>query len=140
MRKLISGRGLRFLLAGGANALASYLLYLLFLLALPYAWAYSLSYAAGILISFLLNSLYVFQVPLRWRRLLRFPLIYCIQYLLGVGVLALLVERLGLDARIGPLAVLLVTVPVSFGLTRWALKGRSEKYAVSVEDNEKTSG
>lgn len=139
MRRSLSGQGVRFLVAGAANALASYLLYLFFLLALPYPGAYSLSYAAGILISFLLNSLFVFQVPLRWSKLLRFPLVYLVQYLLGIGVLALLVERLGLDPRLGPLAVLLVTLPVSFGLTRWVLKGR-RKGAAFGEDEKRTSG
>jgi putative flippase GtrA len=140
LRKSLSGQGLRFLVAGGANALATYLLYLLFLLALSYPWAYSLSYALGILISFLLNSLFVFQVPLRWRKLLRFPLVYLIQYLLGIAVLALLVGRLGLDARLGPIAVLLVTLPVSFGLTRWVLKGRWGRGAAFEEDEKRTSG
>lgn len=122
MRKSSNAEGLRFLIAGGSNAAASYLLYLLLLPFLPYAWAYSLSFAAGVLTSWLLNSLVVFRVPLRWQSLLRFPLVYLVQYLLGLGVLALLVVGLGVDARLGPLAVLAATVPVSFLLTRWVLR------------------
>lgn len=122
MRKSLSGQGLRFLVVGGINSAATYLLYLLLLLALPYAWAYTLSYGAGILLSFVLNSLFVFRVPLRLRKLVPFPFVYLLQYALGIGVLALAVGRLGLDARLGPLAVLLVTVPVSFVMMRWVLR------------------
>lgn len=114
----------RFLVAGALNSAATYLLYLAALWVLPYRWAYTLAYVAGIGIAFVLNSLFVFRVPLRWRKLLRFPLVYLVQYLLGIVVLSLAVERLGLDPRLGPIAVLLVTVPVSFVLSRWVLRER----------------
>jgi putative flippase GtrA len=124
LTRSLEGQGARFLIAGAVNSAATYLLYLLLLRLLPYGWAYSLSYVLGVGLSFLLNSLYVFRVPLRWRNLVRFPLVYAAQYLLGLGVLALAVERLGLDERLGPVAVLAVTVPASFALTRWVLKER----------------
>ena len=114
---------LRFLLAGALNSAVTYLLYLAALWVLPYRWAYTLAYLAGIGIAFVLNSWLVFRVPLRWRKLVQFPLVYLVQYLLGLGALALVVERIGLDPRLGPIAVLLVTVPVSFVLTRWVLRG-----------------
>lgn len=113
----------RFLVAGGVNSLATYLLYLALLAAAPYALAYSLSYAAGIVLSFVLNSWFVFRVPLRWQRLLPYPVVYLVQYLLGLGLIYLGVERLGWDERLMPIVVLVVTVPVSFGLTRWVLGG-----------------
>ena len=124
LRAALERSAVRFLIAGGLNSLATYLFYLALLLAVPYAWAYSLSYSAGIVLSFVLNSLFVFRVPLRWRKLLPYPSVYLAQYLLGLGVIYAGVELLRWDERLMPLAALAVTVPVSFVLTRWILRGK----------------
>jgi putative flippase GtrA len=116
----------RFLVVGALNTGLSYLVYLALLRWVSYRWAYSLSYAAGILLSFVLNSLFVFRVPLSWRRLLPYPSVYLVQYLLGLGVVHVGVELLGWDQRLIPVAVLVVTVPVSFVLTRWVLREKKE--------------
>jgi putative flippase GtrA len=112
---------------GALNTGLSYLAYLALLKVVSYRWAYSLSYAAGILLSFVLNSLFVFRVPLRWQRLLPYPSVYLVQYLLGLGVIHVGVELLRWDERLMPVAVLVVTVPVSFVLTRWVLRERGER-------------
>jgi putative flippase GtrA len=109
--------------AGAANSGLTYLAYLALLKGISYRWAYSLSYIAGIFISFVLNSRFVFHVPLRWRRLLPYPSVYLVQYLLGLCVIYVGVELLGWDERLMPMAVLAVTVPMSFVLTRWVLGG-----------------
>jgi putative flippase GtrA len=117
----------RFLVVGALNTGLSYLVYLALLKWVSYRWAYSLSYAAGILLSFVLNSLFVFRVPLSWRRLLPYPSVYLVQYLLGLGVVHVGVELLGWDERLMPIAVLAVTVPVSFVLTRWVLREKKSE-------------
>lgn len=127
LRGALERPSVRFLIAGGLNSLATYLLYLALLLAVPYAWAYSLSYGAGIVLSFVLSSIFVFRVPLRWRKLLPYPSVYLVQYLLGLGVIYAGVELLGWDERLMPVAALAVTVPVSYVLTRWVLQGRERK-------------
>lgn len=118
---------LRFVVMGAVNSGLTWLAYLTLLRWVSYRWAYSLSYVAGIFLSFVLNSLFVFRVPLSWRRLLPYPSVYLVQYLLGLGVVYVGVELLGWDERLMPIAVLVVTVPVSFVLTRWALQGRERK-------------
>lgn len=115
----------RFVVAGAVNTGLTYLVYLALLKLVPYRWAYSASYVAGIFLSFVVNSLYVFETPLRWRKLLPYPSVYLVQYVLGLGVMYVGVERLGCDARLMPAAVLAVTVPVSFVLTRWVLNGKT---------------
>lgn len=115
----------RFVMASALNTALTYLLYLGLLRIVSYRWAYSLSYVAGIFLSFVLNSLYVFRVPLRWRRLLPYPSVYLVQYFLGLAVAWAGVEVLGVDERLVPIAVIAVTVPVSFVLTRWVLGRRS---------------
>ncbi len=116
----------RFLVAGAANTGLTYLAYLALLQGVSYRWAYSVSYVAGIFLSFVLNSLYVFRTPLRWRRLLPYPSVYLVQYLLGLAVAYVGVELLRWDERLIPVLVLAVTVPVSFVMTRWVLRGRQE--------------
>ncbi|HSS50945.1 MAG TPA: GtrA family protein [Thermoanaerobaculia bacterium] len=123
MTRSSSRQVLRFVAAGAVNSGATWLLYLALLQWFSYRWAYSLSYVAGILLSFLLNSRFVFRVPLRWGKLLRYPLVYVVQYLLGYGVIYGVVGLAGLDPRLGPAAVLAVTVPVGFLLSRWVLSG-----------------
>lgn len=107
------------------NTGLTYLAYLALLQAVSYRWAYSVSYGAGIFLSFVLNSLYVFRTPLRWRKLLPYPSVYLVQYLLGLAVIYVGVESLGWDERLMPVAVLVVTVPVSFVMTRWVLREKS---------------
>lgn len=117
---------LRFVVAGAANSGLTYFAYLALLKWVSYRWAYSLSYVAGILLSFALNSRFVFRVPLRRRKLLRYPVVYAVQYGLGYVVLYAAVSLAGLDPRLGPLAVLAVTVPVSFLLSRRVLSGEEK--------------
>lgn len=117
----------RFLVGSAANTLLTYLLYLALLWLVAYPWAYSISYVAGIFLSFVVNSLYVFRTPLRWRRLLPYPLVYVAQYLVGLSVTYAGVELVGIDERLVPLAVLAVTVPLSFVATRWILGRRSRR-------------
>lgn len=126
MTKFFSPQLVRFLVVGAASTGLSYLVYLTLLRGVSYRWAYSLSYIAGIFLSFILNSLFVFRVPLRWRKLLPYPSVYLVQYLLGLCVVYVGVEFLRWDERLMPIAVLVVTVPVSFVLTRWVLREKEE--------------
>ena len=117
---------MRFLVVGAVNSGLTYLAYLALLKRVSYQWAFSLSYVAGIFLSFVLNSCFVFRVPLRWQRLLPYPSVYLVQYVLGLGVIHLGVELLRWDERLMPIAVLTMTMPVSFVLTRWILRGDRE--------------
>ena len=117
---------MRFLVAGALNSGLTYVMYLILLQVVSYRWAYSVSYVAGIFLSFVLNSLYVFHTPLHWRKLLPYPSVYLMQYLLGLAVVYAGVELLRWDERLMPVVVLAVTVPVSFVLTRWVLRGKGK--------------
>lgn len=126
MTKSSSSRQLaRFLVASALNTALTYLLYLALLWIVSYRWAYSISYVAGIFLSFVLYSLWVYRTGLRWRRLLPYPAVYLVQYFLGLAVAWAGVEVLGVDERLVPIAVIAVTVPVSFVLTRWVLGKRN---------------
>lgn len=113
----------RFLLAGGVNTALSYGIYLLFLLLLPYKIAYSISFLAGIALSYWLTSRFVFQRGLSLRSALQYPLIYVFQYLVGLIILTLLVERFHMKATWAPVIVVVCTIPLTFFLSRFVIKG-----------------
>jgi putative flippase GtrA len=111
----------RFLASGAFNTAATYLLYLGLVRFLPYPVAYSISYGLGVLLSFLLNSLFVFRRPLRWAGLLRYPVVYVVQYLVGLAVLSLGLEFFRLPQWAASGAAVASTVPLTFVLSRWAI-------------------
>ena len=109
----------RYLLAGGANTLVTYALYLALLRMLNYRWAYVLAFIAGIGLSFLLLRYLVFARPGK-----RFSLAYVaashgLQLVLGLTIVELWVGWLRSPAWLAPLAAAAVCVPVMFVLQRW---------------------
>lgn len=113
---------LRFLLGGAVNTLATLLLYWLLLRFMHYQWAYLASFCAGILLSYALNTRYVFKAKHSWLRFAAFPLIYLIVYGLGAMTLRITVGHWGVPPALGPILSIIVTLPVSFLLTRALLK------------------
>lgn len=113
----------RFLLAGGVTTVLSYGIYLLFLLFLPYNIAYTISFLAGIAISYWLASRFVFQRDLSLRSALRYPLVYLFQYVMGLIILTILVERFHMKERWAPVIVVVCTIPMTFFLSRFLIKG-----------------
>lgn len=112
---------------GGINAGLTYGLYLLLLLIVRYTFAYSGSYAAGIFLSYYLNARFVFRERLRLSKALKYPSVYLVQYLVGLGLLYLLVETLHLDKRLAPLAIVVITVPATFVLSRYIIRGKAKR-------------
>lgn len=115
----------RFLLVGAANTVLSYLLYLLLLTFLAYLPAYSIAYCAGIVLSYFLNVHFVFKKRISMSSFLKFPAVYVIQYLLGLFTLWLLVNQLGVSATLAMMAVIIVTIPVTFLFSRFILRGNN---------------
>ena len=115
----------RFLFAGAINTGISYAAYLLLLTFLPYLAAYAISYLLGIVLSYLLLTRFVFRAPPRLSTAVRFPLVYVAQYLLGSAVLALLVEAFDIPASIAAIVAIVVSIPVTFQLSRMVLRDRT---------------
>jgi putative flippase GtrA len=120
---------IRFIIVGGVNTLLSYVIYVSFLLFLPYPVAYTLAYIIAIFISYYLNTKFVFKRKARLSKALQFPLVYLAQYLVGFGSLYILVEILSVSEFIAPVLVVMITIPVTFILSRLIIKGhlRSEQ-------------
>ncbi len=122
--RALAGEGLRFLAAGAVNTLASYAVYYALQLFLPYQLAYAIAFAFGIVLAYRINLAFVFREQGSRAKAMAFPLVYVAQYLVGAAALGLLVERLGVAKEIAPLVVVLVTIPLTFVLTRLVLRGK----------------
>ena len=123
--KFIRNEFVRFIFFGGVNTLLGYAIYALLLLFLTYPIAYTLAYVLGICISYYLNSRFVFESRVRLTKALQYPLVYLVQYLLSVLLLYVLVEILTINKLIAPGLIVLVTVPMTYFLSRFIIKGRS---------------
>jgi putative flippase GtrA len=109
---------LKFVLIGTANTVITYLIYRVLLLFLSYYIAYSISYVLGIGFSYFCNAIWVFKRPPSWQSFLSFPLVYLFQYVLSLMGTVLLVEVWHVPARYAPLFIIVVSVPVTFVLSR----------------------
>lgn len=108
----------RFLVTGLFNTAITYALYLLFLQFMAYQLAYSVVFVLGILISYVLNAGFVFRTRMTLKTLARFPLVYGLQYALGMGLVVVLVEFAGVAAWLAPLCAIAITVPITFLLSK----------------------
>ena len=115
----------RFVFWGGVNTLAGYLIYVLLLLFLPYLVSYSIAFVLSVFISYFLNSKFVFKQELRLSKAIRYPLVYLTQYLLGVISLYVLVQVLKVDKLLAPALVVVLTIPVTYFLSRRIVRGKA---------------
>ena len=114
--------GFKFLVTGSINTGLTYLIYLLLLLVLDYRVAYLLSFVSGIAIALVLNSKFVFKTALTLRKAAGSVAAYCLQLVAGIFMLQLLVEQTSVPPAIAPLCVMVFTVPLSFVMSRYALR------------------
>ncbi len=121
----LAGEGLRFLASGAVNTMATYAMYLALQFLMPYQAAYAVAFAFGIFLAYRINLAFVFRERHTLAKALVFPLIYLVQYVVGAIALGVLVEVMGVPKEVAPLAVVLVTIPVTFILARLVLRGRS---------------
>lgn len=112
----------RFLVSGALNTVASYALFLLLLLWLPYLAAYTIAYLAGIASSYLLMTTFVFRTPPRLATAIRFPLVYVVQYAVGSGVIVALVEWWNVRASIAAIVAIVVSIPFVYVTSRLLLR------------------
>ncbi len=111
-------QALRFLIAGAVNTVVTYAIYLALLSLLDYTLAYTFAYVIGIVISYLMSTAFVFRVTRTAANMATFPLVYLVQYLLGALVLNLAVRWMGIPDRFALIASIVVTIPVTFFLSR----------------------
>ncbi|WP_405168767.1 GtrA family protein [Paenibacillus sp. FSL H3-0286] len=124
LTKLLNKQFLKFVISGGINTLFTYLVYLLLLQALSYSMSYTISYISGIFLSYYLNTIFVFKEKVTFRKFLKFPIVYLVQYLINLLMLFVLVEYLNLSKQIVPLIVIVVTIPITYTLSKLIIKSK----------------
>ncbi len=123
--RIVKSRFFRFLVSGGLNTVITFGLYLALLKIISYQASYTIAYLTGIVISYLLNRFFVFKSHRNIQSILLFPLIYIVQYSFGMCVLWLWVERMGLSEAVGSFIAIVLSIPVTFILTRFIFVDQS---------------
>jgi len=108
----------RFLIVGALNTIVAYCTYLLLLIWLRYEIAYSIAYVFGIAVSYVFNAVFVFREPMRARSAMYYPLVYLVQFVLGVVLIKVFVIMLKIPEWLAPALVIVLTLPVTYLLSR----------------------
>lgn len=115
----------RFILTGLLNTLNYYVIYTILLLTgLPYILSHLGGFILAFIISYFLNCHFVYRVRPTWSRFLKFPLTQVVNMGMQTILLFVFVDIFNWYEMIAPLPVLIVTVPVTYTITRWVLKDR----------------
>lgn len=112
----------RFVFWGAVNTGLTYFCYIFFALFVNYKIAYTVSYILGILISYYCNVRFSFQESFSVRQFIPYPLVYVMQYGVGLLLVYSLVDLTGINKFIAPIIVLVLTVPLTFFMSRMLIK------------------
>ncbi|HCG2836772.1 TPA: flippase GtxA [Staphylococcus aureus] len=116
---------LKFIIVGGINTLNYYVVYLLLLklLHIEYMISHITGFIVAFVISYYLNCYFVYRVKPTWRKFISFPITQIVNISLQTVLLYVFVSWLNLPAEIAPFAGLIITIPITFILSKWILKG-----------------
>ncbi|CUC97581.1 flippase GtxA [Staphylococcus aureus] len=115
---------LKFIIVGGINTLNYYVVYLLLLklLHIEYMISHITGFLVAFVISYYLNCYFVYRVKPTWRKFISFPITQIVNVSLQTVLLYIFVSWLNLPAEIAPFAGLIITIPITFILSKWILK------------------
>ncbi|MFT1861403.1 flippase GtxA [Staphylococcus aureus] len=115
---------LKFIIVGGINTLNYYVVYLLLLklLHIEYMISHVTGFLVAFVISYYLNCYFVYRVKPTWRKFISFPITQIVNVSLQTVLLYVFVSWLNLPAEIAPFAGLVITIPITFVLSKWILK------------------
>ncbi|HFF7748290.1 TPA: flippase GtxA [Staphylococcus aureus] len=118
---------LKFIIVGGINTLNYYVVYLLLLklLHIEYMISHITGFLVAFVISYYLNCYFVYRVKPTWRKFISFPITQIVNVSLQTVLLYVFVSWLNLPAEIAPFAGLIITIPITFILSKWILKDRN---------------
>ncbi|HCV9003344.1 TPA: flippase GtxA [Staphylococcus aureus] len=115
---------LKFIIVGGINTLNYYVVYLLLLklFHIEYMISHITGFIVAFVISYYLNCYFVYRVKPTWRKFISFPITQLVNASLQTVLLYVFVSWLNLPAEIAPFAGLVITIPITFVLSKWILK------------------
>lgn len=114
---------IKFIVVGGLNTFNYYVVYLLLLklLHLNYMLSHVTGFVVAFVISYYLNCYFVYKVKPTWKKFISFPITQVVNVLLQTAFLYVFVMWLNLPAEIAPFAGLVITIPITFVLSKWIL-------------------
>jgi putative flippase GtrA len=115
---------LRFLVGGGINTAVTYVLFLVLASFMRTTVAYTVTYVFGIALSYAINVLLVFRRRPSVATAAAYPAVYVLQYMYGVLMLSLLIDRFGISKQVAMLVVIVTSIPLTFAATRLLLRRR----------------
>lgn len=115
---------LKFIIVGGINTLNYYVVYLLLLklFHIEYMISHITGFIVAFVISYYLNCYFVYRIKPTWRKFISFPITQLVNASLQTVLLYVFVSWLNLPAEIAPFAGLVITIPITFVLSKWILK------------------
>ncbi len=115
---------IKFVIVGVINTLNYYIVYLFLLKLLNVN--YLVSHIAGFIVSFIisyyLNCYFVYKVEPTLKKFLSFPLTQVINMGIQTVLLYVFVKWFHVSSEIAPFAGLVITIPITFILSKWLLK------------------
>ena len=115
---------IKFIIVGAINTLNYYIIYLMFtqLLNIPYLFSHITSFLISFVVSFFLNCLLVYKVKPTWRKFIQFPLTQVVNMGMQTGLLYVFVQWFHISSVIAPFAGLIITIPITFVLSKYILR------------------
>ena len=119
------GQFVKFVGVGGINTGVTYIIYLFLLLFFNYQVAYTITYISGIYLAYYLNLKFVFKQSGSTKKVFLFPFVYLVQYLLGILILYVVIDKYAFPEETGPVFVVLLTIPLTYLLSKKILSKKS---------------
>lgn len=115
---------IKFVIVGGMNTLNYYIVYLclLKLLEMNYLVSHISGFIISFVISYYLNCYFVYKVTPTWRKFLKFPLTQVVNMGMQTLFLYIFVQWFGISSVIAPFAGLIITIPITFVLSKYILR------------------
>ena len=115
---------LKFIIVGGINTLNYYIIYLLLLklIGVNYLVSHISGFVISFIISYYLNCYFVYKVQPTWKKFIQFPLTQVVNMGIQTLLLYIFVQWFNISSVIAPFAGLIITIPVTFILSKYILR------------------
>ena len=117
---------IKFVIVGGINTFNYYVVYLLLLkvLNVQYLVSHITGFIVALIISYYLNCYFVYKVQPTMRKFLQFPITQLVNVGMQTLLLFIFVRFFHINSVIAPFAGLIITIPVTFILSKYILRDR----------------
>ncbi|CAM3145069.1 GtrA family protein [Staphylococcus argensis] len=117
---------IKFIIVGGINTFNYYVVYLLLLKIcnIHYIVSHITGFIVALIISYYLNCYFVYKVQPTLRKFLQFPVTQLVNVGMQTLLLFIFVRFFHINSVIAPFAGLIITIPVTFILSKYILQDR----------------